>query len=87
MNTEKTFEESCYDFQQEIINTVNNERNLPFLVKYFIIKEIWEDVQIQKRKIDDDIYDKKRQREQEMQQQIQQAQFQPEQVEGTIEEE
>ena len=29
MNTEKTFEESCYDFQQEIINTVNNERNLP----------------------------------------------------------
>ena len=83
MNTEKTFEESCYDFQQEIINTVNNERNLPFLVKYFIIKEIWEDVQAQKRKIDDDIYNKKRQREQEMQQ----FQQQPEQVESTIEEE
>ena len=83
MNTEKTFEESCFDFQQEIINTVNNERNLPFLVKYCIIKEIWEDVKNQKRKIDDDIYNKKRQREQEMQQ----FQQQPEQVEGTIEEE
>ena len=83
MNTEKTFEESCYDFQQEIITTVNNERNLPFLVKYFIIKEIWEDVQAQKRKIDDDIYNKKRQRQQEMQQ----FQQQPEQVEGTVEEE
>ena len=79
MNTEKTFEESCYDFQQEIVNTVNNERNLPFLVKYFIIKEIWEDVQTQKRKIDDDIYNKRRQR--------QQFQSQPEQVEGTVEEE
>lgn len=83
MNTEKTFEESCYDFQQEIINTVNNERNLPFLVKYFIIKEIWEDVQTQKRKIDDDMYNKKRQE----QQQMQQFQKQPEQVEGTVEEE
>ena len=83
MNTEKTFEESCYDFQQEIINTVNNERNLPFLVKYFIIKEIWEDVKNQKRKIDDDIYNKKRQE----QQQMQQFQQQPEQVEGTVEEE
>ena len=67
MNTEKTFEESCYDFQQEIINTVNNERNLPFLIKYFIIKEIWEDVQEQ--------------------QQMRQFQQQPEQVEGTVEEE
>ena len=83
MNTEKTFEESCYDFQQEIINTVNDERNLPFLVKYFIIKEIWEDVKNQKRKIDDDIYNKKRQE----QQQMQQFQQQSEQVEGTIEEE
>ena len=83
MNTEKTFEESCYDFQQEIINTVNNERNLPFLIKYFIIKEIWEDVQAQKRKIDDDIYNKKRQE----QQQMRQFQQQPEQVEGTVEEE
>ena len=83
MNTEKTFEESCYDFQQEIINTVNNERNLPFLIKYFIIKEIWEDVQTQKRKIDDDMYNKKRQE----QQQMQQFQQQPEQVEGTVEEE
>lgn len=84
MNIEKTFEESCYDFQQEIINIVNNEKNLPFLVKYFLIKEIWEDVKTQKNKIDEDIYNKRLQKQREMQQQ---QQSQPEQVEGAIEEE
>ena len=58
MNMEKTFEEKCYDFQQNLINVFNNEQNFPFLIKYFLIKEIWEDIQNQKNKMNEEMYNK-----------------------------
>lgn len=58
MNIEKTFEEKCYDFQQNLINVFNNEQDFPFLIKYFLIKEIWEDIQNQKSKMNEEMYNK-----------------------------
>ena len=58
MNMEKTFEEKCYDFQQNLINVFNNEQDFPFLIKYFLIKEIWEDIQNQKNKMNEEMYNK-----------------------------
>lgn len=58
MNIEKTFEEKCYDFQQNLINVFNNEQDFPFLIKYFLIKEIWEDIQNQKNKMNEEMYNK-----------------------------
>lgn len=55
---EKTFEEKCYDFQQNLINVFNNEQDFPFLIKYFLIKEIWEDIQNQKNKMNEEMYNK-----------------------------
>ena len=58
MNMEKPFEEKCYDFQQNLINVFNNEQDFPFLIKYFLIKEIWEDIQNQKNKMNEEMYNK-----------------------------
>lgn len=51
MNDNKTFEEICYSFQKKIIETFNNENDIPFLLKYYLLKEIWEDIQAYKIKI------------------------------------
>ena len=51
MNDNKTFEEICYSFQKEMIETFNNENDIPFLLKYYLLKEIWEDIQAYKIKI------------------------------------
>ena len=50
MDNNKTFEETCYNFQKNIIETFNNEKNIPFLLKYYLLKEIWEDIQAYKLK-------------------------------------
>ena len=41
----KSFEETCYDFQNNILNIFNEENQLPFLLKYYLLKEVWEDVE------------------------------------------
>lgn len=55
MDNNKTFEEACYVFQKNIIETFNNEKNIPFLLKYYLLKEIWEDVQTYKLKMTQDL--------------------------------
>lgn len=44
------FNKKCYQFQQNIINMINNQTELPFLMKFYLIKQIWEDLsQMQKQ--------------------------------------
>lgn len=58
MDNNKTFEETCYDFQKKMVETFNNEQNIPFLLKYYLLKEIWEDVQNYKLKMNQDLQTK-----------------------------
>ena len=39
------FNQLCYDFQSKILDTFNNEQQIPFLLKYYLFKEIWENVE------------------------------------------
>ena len=42
---EKSFEDICFEFQQKIVETFNEERNISFLMKYYLMKEIWDNIQ------------------------------------------
>ncbi len=46
-------EENSFNFQRKIINTFNEETSLPFLLKYYLLKEIWEAVERQKVLLDE----------------------------------
>ena len=52
-NKDKTFEEICYDFQKQIVDIFNNENYIPFLLKYYLMKDIW--TNIEKFKLDIDM--------------------------------
>ena len=52
MNENKTLNDYCVEFQQKIIDLFNNEQNLPFVLKYYLIKDIWENIQTTKTKMD-----------------------------------
>lgn len=54
MNENKTLNDYCIDFQQKIIDLFNNEQNLPFVLKYYLVKDVWENVQSTKTKMDID---------------------------------
>lgn len=42
----------CYLFQKNIISIFNNQQHIPFLLKYHLIKQIWEDIERNKLNID-----------------------------------
>lgn len=42
----------CYEFQEKIINVFNEEQNIPFLLKYYLFKEIWETLKEEKNNLD-----------------------------------
>lgn len=46
------FEDKCFEFQQKIIDIINGEEQLPFLVKYYLIKQIWDSISERKMSID-----------------------------------
>ena len=46
------FNKKCYIFQKKIIDIFNEEENIPFLLKYYLFKDIWEKVQQNKFLID-----------------------------------
>ena len=48
-------EENSFNFQRKIVNTFNEETSLPFLLKYYLLKEIWETVERQKILLDKQI--------------------------------
>ncbi len=52
MEKEKTLEDICFEFQQSLIDIFNNEKNIPFLLKYYLIEEIWNNIQNHKQTID-----------------------------------
>lgn len=46
------FEDKCFEFQQKIVDIINEEKQLPFLVKYYLIKQIWDSISERKMAID-----------------------------------
>lgn len=49
---EKGFEDICFEFQQKFLNVFNEEKNIPFLLKYYLVKEIWDSIEKNKFQID-----------------------------------
>ena len=49
------FNEICFKFQQEIVDIFNKEQNIPFLLKYYLIKDIWDNITTTKMKNDMEI--------------------------------
>ena len=47
-----SFENICYEFQTKLINIFNEEQQIPFLLKYYLLKEIWENVETGKLRLD-----------------------------------
>ena len=52
MDNNKTLNDYCIEFQQNIIDLFNNEQNLPFVLKYYLIKDVWDNIQSTKTKMD-----------------------------------
>ena len=48
----KSFEDICFEFQQNLVNIFNDEENIPFLLKYYLIKEVWDSIQNNKIQMD-----------------------------------
>lgn len=44
------FNEKCFKFQQDFINFFN-EQDLPFLLKYYLLNQIWEDILLNKKRL------------------------------------
>lgn len=57
MEKEKSFNDICFEFQQTLIDVFNKEENIPFLLKYYLIKEVWDSVQKNKMTIDKETRD------------------------------
>ena len=49
---EKSFEDVCFEFQQKFLDIFNEENNIPFLMKYYLVKEIWDSIEKNKFQID-----------------------------------
>ena len=52
MKEEKTFDEICYNFQKKIVDIFNNEEQIPFILKYYLMKDIWTNIEQLKMKDD-----------------------------------
>lgn len=50
-NNKKTLEEVTYNFQKKILK-IFNEEDLPFLLKYYLFKDIWETIENHKFELD-----------------------------------
>ncbi len=46
---------TCYDFQQKIIDMFNEQEEIPFILKYYLFKDIWEKIEQTKFKNDYEI--------------------------------
>lgn len=42
----------CYLFQKNIISIFNDQQRIPFLLKYYLIKDIWDNIEQSKLNID-----------------------------------
>lgn len=46
------FDEYCFKFKNLIVQIFNEENNIPFLMKYYLFKDVWEEIQKVKNKND-----------------------------------
>lgn len=53
-NNKKTLEEVTYNFQKKILK-IFNEEDLPFLLKYYLFKDIWETIENYKFELDSQV--------------------------------
>lgn len=53
----KSLEEIGYDFQKSIMDTFNNNE-LPFLLKYYLLKDIWASIENYKMRLDQEVQTK-----------------------------
>lgn len=44
------FNEKCFKFQQDFINFFNGQE-LPFLLKYYLLNQVWEDILLNKKRL------------------------------------
>lgn len=51
----QNFNKHCYNFQKKIIDIFNEEEDIPFLLKYYLFKDIWKSVEQKKFLIDRDV--------------------------------
>lgn len=49
------FNKKCYDFQKKLIDVFNKQEDIPFLLKYYLFKDIWEKIEQNKFLIDRDV--------------------------------
>lgn len=49
------FNKICYNFQKQFIDIFNEEENIPFLLKYYLFKQVWEKIEQNKFLIDRDV--------------------------------
>lgn len=57
-NSNLTLNDICYLFQKNIISIFNNQQRIPFLLKYYLIKDIWDNIEQNKLNIDIEIRQK-----------------------------
>ena len=53
----KSLEEIGYDFQKSIMDTFNNNE-LPFLLKYYLLKDMWVSIENYKMRLDQEVQTK-----------------------------
>ena len=49
------FNKKCYNFQKKLIDVFNKQEDIPFLLKYYLFKDIWEKIEQNKFLIDRDV--------------------------------
>lgn len=42
----------CKNFQDNLVNVFNNENNLPFILKYYLMQQVWQTVKQKKQEND-----------------------------------
>ena len=59
---QNNFNVVCFDFQNKIID-IFNKQEIPFLMKYYLFKDVWDKIQQQKIKNDYQVYSLKSQKQ------------------------
>lgn len=47
----QNFNNKCFSFQQQFIDLFNQEEEIPFLLKYYLISQVWLNIENMKNKI------------------------------------
>ena len=51
-NNNLNLNDICYSFQKNIISIFNDQQRIPFLLKYYLVKDIWNNIEQNKLNID-----------------------------------